>query len=91
MSTPAKKQDIPAVSVPKEEKVTLTAHHTHAGTKYRPAPKSTSTPSTRPSWSSTRRSRSKLKMRLPPPRSKSCRCFPSRVGSGPASACPTAS
>ncbi|HBN9706395.1 hypothetical protein IPC99_17480 [Pseudomonas aeruginosa] len=33
MSTPVKKQDA-AVPVPKEEKVTLTAHHTHAGTRY---------------------------------------------------------
>ncbi|MGI3148474.1 DUF7210 family protein [Pseudomonas aeruginosa] len=34
MSTPAKKQDATASPAPKEEKVKLTARHTHAGTKY---------------------------------------------------------
>ncbi|MFV9531218.1 hypothetical protein ACNUIM_32165 [Pseudomonas aeruginosa] len=91
MSTPAKKQDIPAVSVPKEEKVTLTAHHTHAGTKYPAGAEIYVNTLDKAFLVQHQKITVETQDAAPPPRSKSCRCFPSRVGSGPASACPTAS
>ncbi|WP_447906044.1 DUF7210 family protein [Pseudomonas aeruginosa] len=90
MSTPAKKQDATASPAPKEEKVKLTARHTHAGTKYQAGAEIYVNTLDKAFRYSTRRSRSKPRTRPPPPRSKSCRCFPSRAGSGLASAWPPA-